>query len=104
MAMDYLANLLKRANWQQVGRFLQDGSELYNPEPGGYAQRLRDGMEKMTAMADAYFPQQREAFLALIRESLAAYQEAYMEMGLQAGFLLAIEQRAACKGVWDDAN
>ena len=89
--MDYLDKILQRADVRQIRTFLLHGVEDSEPEAHPSAQWLNKESEPIYARLKALYPDENaldEAIYDLSR-ALAAYQAAYLELGVMAGARLA---------------
>ena len=89
--MSYIAEIFERADIQQIREFLLNGAELPEISPKPYAQRLSDDMEKALAMLRTYFPESYDTMEQSLVQANQAYQDVYMEIGLQVGFRLVMQ-------------
>lgn len=89
--MSYIAEIFERADIQQIREFLLNGAELPEISHKSYAQRLSDGMDKAFTMFRTYFPENHDAMEQSLVLANQAYQDVYMEIGLQVGFRLAMQ-------------
>lgn len=89
--MSYIAEIFERADIQQIREFLLNGVELPEISPKSYVQRLSDDMDKALSMLRMYFPKNYDAMEQSLVLANQAYQDVYMEIGLQVGFRLVMQ-------------
>jgi len=89
--MDYIKKILQRADLRQIRTFLLRGVEDFETGEPASAQRLREEsqpiyarLEQLCANEDAL-----DEAMADLSRALAAYEEAYLELGVLAGARLA---------------
>jgi hypothetical protein len=84
---DYVNNIFKRANLQQIRSFLLSGAEITDIDVLSYHKRLDDGCEGIVALLESLnLPQEQhnKAFNGLA-SALGAYEEVYTEIGMKVG-------------------
>ena len=89
--MDYLDKILQRADVRQIRTFLLHGAEAVELGAHLSAQRLEEESEPIYTRLKALLPDTDaydEAIYDLAR-AFAAYQDAYLELGVMAGARLA---------------
>jgi len=89
--MDYLEQILQRADVRQIRTFLLHGAEAVEPGACFSAQKLAEESEPIYTRLEKLYPNRDaldEANADLAR-ALAAYQDAYLELGIVAGARLA---------------
>lgn len=89
--MSYLSDIFKRANIQQISEFLLNGGGLMKVNHMSYGQRLAEGRKQAMKMIQTHFPNEREEMESKLLNAVSAYEDVYMEIGLQAGILLAVQ-------------
>lgn len=86
--MRYLAEILARADIQQICSFLLYGAECaVDPRPG--EERERSALQHITDRLQALLPEAVDEITSLVYEYGNAFQDVYMEIGLQAGIKMA---------------
>ena len=89
--MDYIDEILQRANVRQVCAFLLHGVEDWETDTRLPAQRLKEESRPIYARLEKLYADENaldEAIYDLAR-ALAAYEATYLELGIIAGARLA---------------
>jgi hypothetical protein len=84
---DYVNDIFKRANLQQIRSFLLGGAEITDIDVLSYHKRLDDGCKGIEAILDSLnLPQEQynKAFNGLA-SALGTYEEVYTEIGMKVG-------------------
>lgn len=89
--MNYIEAIFQRANVQQIREFLLNGAEIWEVNKEPYDERLIKGLDNAIKMLHAYLPDNCEKIENEIIEATTVYAEVYMEIGLQAGIMLAMQ-------------
>jgi len=89
--MSYISDIFKRANIQQIREFLVSGTELLKISDKSYQQRIDEGMENAIRMIHTQFPENSEQMENSLLSAVSACEDVYMEIGLQAGIMLAAQ-------------
>lgn len=87
--MSYVSEILERANVQSVCNFLLFGCENTDNRAGNYETRLKEAYHKYAEAAEQYGITEETELHAVLIELLSTYERSYIEIGVQAGFLLA---------------
>lgn len=90
--MDYLDEMLTRANLFQLCSFLIDGT-YFGPVPSDLKQWLHDTQSRMHSQLKKAFPDWNayDEISSFIFEYIVATQFYYMELGMKAGTRLILE-------------
>ena len=93
--MNYIDKIFTRADIQQIRAFLMHGTECV-ADPRSFKQRLDNAEQAMSARLRKGYPNEAdfEEIVRYIYEYGDVLGDVYMEIGLQAGALLAAQ--AAC--------
>ena len=85
--MDYINNAFARVNLYQISHYLLYGAECNADEIPSYRDALKDGCDPIYKRLDVLYPDltERDKALADLSQALAAYESAYMELGMKAG-------------------
>ena len=87
--MSYISEIFERANFQQIRSFLLDGVESMQTSPQTYQARLETAFECIeTNLPDLC---KDDDAINPILEYSSANHDVYMEIGLQCGFILAMD-------------
>lgn len=89
--MNYIEAIFQRANVQQIREFLLNGAETCEVNKEPYDERLIQGLDNAIKMLHTYLPDNSEKMENEIMEATTVYAEVYMEIGLQAGIMLAMQ-------------
>ena len=89
--MDYIDNILQRADVRQIRAFLLHGVEDLEPEAHISVQRLKEESEPIYTRLEKLYPDEDALDEALydLSCSFAAYEKTYLELGVMAGARLA---------------
>lgn len=90
--MDSIEKILARANLQQISTFLLYGCECM-PDLRSYWERTEDTLSRVIDRLFADYPKRAEfeEVSGLVYACASAYEAVYMEIGVQAGALLAAQ-------------
>lgn len=102
--MSYVTEIFKRLNIQNIREFLLHGCDEINVDSRSYEERLEKPEKVMRNMLHDQFPEEKEyeEVTNKIYDYASACEEVYMEIGLQCGFVLAMEIVANTKARSDD--
>lgn len=89
--MSYITEMFERADIQQIRDFLLNGTELPKRTHAPYEQRLAKSMNEVMEMIQAHFPNEQEQMENSIIQAVSAYEDVYLEIGLQIGIKLAMQ-------------
>lgn len=91
--MNYIDEIFTRADIQQIREFLLHGVEALAIDPHTYKERLESIQKRMTArLREKYTDTEAyEEITGLLFEYVDAVEAVYMEIGLQAGAILAAQ-------------
>jgi len=86
-------DIFARLNLQQIRNFLLYGVECLDPSPGDYDQRIEEVWQVVDESLKRNFPDkgEYEKMTNRIHSYAAAAQDAYMELGMLCGAVLAAE-------------
>ncbi len=90
--MNYIDEIFWRTDIQQIREFLLHGTEG-NVDPRPYKERIESAHDKIYERIQKDYPNQTEfeEILSLIYKYISATEGVYMEIGLQAGAILAAQ-------------
>ena len=90
--MNYMDEIFLRADLQQIREFLLRGGEC-GVDPRPYKERIDCVQERMVARLSREYPDREdyEEMVRLLFESVGTVEDVYMEIGLQAGMILAAQ-------------
>ena len=99
--MNEISAIFRRADIRQIRSFLLYGTEEVHTDPRPYAERIESACWAVSDRLRADYPDEEalEAVLQPIYGYASAVEEVYMEIGLQAGAMLA----AQAAGNWKAA-
>lgn len=83
--------MLERANIQSLREFLMEGGELFKFNQDSYENRIDKVYKRYLKVAAEYKINERTDLSEAFHEAIFEHQTVYMEIGMQAGFRLAIE-------------
>jgi len=91
--MSYITEIFERLNIQYIREFLLHGNAEINIDSGSYMERLETPDNVMRNMLHCKFPEEKEyeEVSDKIYDYATACEEVYMEIGLQCGFILAMQ-------------
>lgn len=91
--MNYIDEIFLRADIQQIREFLLHGVETTHVNPCSYKERTERALKCVTAQLHEIYPEEKEyqKVADLVYDCVSAFEEVYMEIGLQAGTILAAQ-------------
>ncbi len=91
--MNCIDEIFLRANIQHIRSFLLYGTEELRIDPRPYGERIKSATQRLTDHLHELYTDKDEFEneTALLFDCLDAYESVYMELGLQAGSLLAAQ-------------
>ncbi len=91
--MNYVEQIFERCNIETLCEFLLHGSELVETSNEGYYERARKAEKRLSDWGYNHFTDKKELdeHFSLIYSVLGEIQSVYMQIGLQAGIMLATE-------------
>lgn len=91
--MNYIDEIFTRANIQQIREFLMHGVDCVEVKSEGYLERLEKSYKPVNDIIYHYFPERKEndKIMDRIGLCLGEAEDVYMEIGLQCGFILAMQ-------------
>ncbi len=91
--MDYITEIFSRLDIQQIREFLMHGVECIEVKSEGYLERLEKSHKPVNDIIYHYFPEREEndKIMDRIGLCLGEAEDVYMEIGLQCGFILAMQ-------------
>ena len=94
--MDWMTDILRKADYQHIREFLLYGVECAQREPGPYEKRIKQADYRVYDLLKevSHDSEQYEFLWEQISLSLSQYANVYMEMGLRAGIRLAVRMEA----------
>lgn len=100
--MNYMDRIFMRADIQQIREFLLHGVEC-GTDPRSYKERTESAGKRVTdRLRKAYpDPKEYEEMTDLVYSYVSAVEEVYMEIGLQAGAILAAQVCQNLKTAFD---
>ena len=86
-------DILARLNLQQIRNFLLYGAECLDPGPSDYDRRIEEVWRMVDEALKEKFPEkgEYEKMTNRIHSYASVAQEAYMELGMQCGAVLAAQ-------------
>lgn len=90
--MNYVDEIFLRADIQQIREFLLHGTEC-DTDPRTYDERMESADKKVAAQLLLACSDKKECeeLTELIYDYVSAVQDVYMELGMQAGVILAAQ-------------
>lgn len=91
--MSYISEIFNRADLQQIREFLLHGAECPEIDRAPYKQRLEEAEKAALKMINTKFPDRSEyePITGELYKALGVFRDVYMEIGLQAGVMLAVQ-------------
>lgn len=91
--MDYITEIFKGVNTQDICEFLLNGVESVEHKTNSYKERLDKSCSEVNKMICAKFPDidENEAIMQKILAYACETEHVYMEIGLKCGFSLATQ-------------
>ena len=91
--MNYIDEIFFRADLQQIREFLLHGTEELRLDPRTYKERLESAQKRVTGRLREEFHdiEEYEEITGLLFEYANTLEAVYMEIGLQAGGILAAQ-------------
>lgn len=91
--MDYFTEIFERANLQDIREFLLHGVEAVEYNAKGYKERIDESHRNVNDMICRKFPdmKENEKIMDTVLDYGSDIQDVYMEIGLQCGFILAMQ-------------
>lgn len=91
--MDYISQIFKRADLQQIRSFLLYGAEEMCVDPRPYRERIESAYRALSARMHRDYPdeEQFEEAMRPIYDYAGTVEAVYMEIGLQVGGILAAQ-------------
>ncbi len=91
--MNYIEQIFDRCNIETLCEFLIHGSELTETSNYGYYERSRKAEKRLSEWLHKQFADSKELdeHCSLIYSVFSEIQSIYMQIGLQAGIMLATE-------------
>ena len=91
--MSYITEIFERLDIQHIREFLLHGVDETEIDTRSYMERLKTPEKTMTSMLHSKFPdgKEYEEVTDKVYDYATAYEEVYMEIGLQCGFVLAMQ-------------
>lgn len=85
--MDYVKNIFKRMDIQQLRAFLLNGTENFEIENITYGEKLRDGSDSIYKRLECLYQDETELDKAVadLSTALTVYEEVYTEIGMKFG-------------------
>ena len=96
--MNYIDEIFLRADIQQVRKFLLCGTEASGVDPRPYKVRVDSAIKSLTSKLHERYPEEEdfEEITGVAYECMGAFEDVYMEIGLQLGAVLAAQ---VCKNL-----
>lgn len=97
--MGYIDEIFERLDIQHIPEFLLHGVEETTINPKSYKERLDIGRKSAMGMLQAKFPddEEFEQITDHLYDYVTATEQVYMEIGLQSGFILAMQMMTNTK-------
>ncbi len=91
--MNYIEQIFDRCNIETLCEFLMHGSELLETNNNGYYERAKEAEKRLSEWLHKQFTDRKELdeYFSVIYSVLGEIQSIYMQIGLQAGIMLATE-------------
>jgi len=91
--MDYFARIFERADIQKIREFLINGVEGAGIDPRGYNERLDEALTPVRVIIEQKYPdlEDNDKIMGMVFEYSGVNRDVYMEIGLQCGFILAMQ-------------
>jgi len=91
--MSYITEIFERLDIQHIREFLLHGIDETEIDTRSYMERLKTPEKIMTSMLHSKFSdgKEYEEITDKVYDYATAYEEVYMEIGLQCGFVLAMQ-------------
>ena len=91
--MNFIDGIFRRADIQQIREFLMHGTELLQTDPRSCEERIEGAVHRVTAKLRELCPDEKalEEATDLFFDCVGDLEEAYMEIGLQAGALVTAQ-------------
>ncbi len=86
--MSYITEIFERANIQQIRSFLQSGAEDDYIKDKTYKQRITESCKPLNDFLENLKSSELDD---MVGNALYAYENVYLEIGMQCGFMLAME-------------
>ena len=101
--MNYIHEIFTRADIQQIREFLLHGTEETSLDPRPYKERIDSAHKAFTARLHRDYPDEKdfEEVTEPIYHYVNAIEEVYMEIGLQAGAILAAQTALNLKAAFE---
>ena len=92
--MNYLDEIFKRGDVQQIREFLLHGVES-NTDPSPYKERVESAQKRVTARLREEYPDSKdyEELLGLVYDYVTVVEAIYMEIGMQLDTILVAQVR-----------
>ena len=87
--MSFVRAILERATVQGLREYLLGGCENADYQAGDCEVRLKNAYHKFAEITEKYGITEETELYSIMSEILNTYECSYMEIGIQAGFLLA---------------
>lgn len=85
----FINDVFERANIQGLREYLLTGAEALEYSSEGYEERIKKSYEEYKVVAERHGLGEGSELYDVIQQLLITYETVYMEVGLQAGLLLA---------------
>jgi len=91
--MSYITEIFERLDIQHIREFLLHGVEETEVDTRSYMERLKTPEKIMTSFLHSKFPNEKEyeGITEKVYDYASACQNVYMEIGLQGGFIQAMQ-------------
>jgi len=91
--MDHISEIFERLHIQRIREFLMHGVEGGDINPKGYKERIGEAHKSAIELIQSKFHNmaEYEEITTKVYDYAAACEDVYMEIGLQCGFILAIQ-------------
>lgn len=102
--MSYISEIFERLDVQHIREFLLHGVECVEIDPKDYKTRIEEARQSAINMVKEKFSnmEENEKLTACIYDYASACEEVYMEIGLQSGFILAVQIMANTEPFYSD--
>ncbi len=97
--MNDIEEIIKRTNLQQISAFLASGAQTLRIETDSYEERLRKSDAPFYDWLKEHLHSYDEsnALEMIMSERISVYEKVYLELGLRAGVMLALQLTGYCK-------
>lgn len=102
-SMNYIGEIFTRADIQQIREFLLHGAEG-NIDPRPYKERIESAYRALSVRLRRDYPNEKdfEEIIGFAYDYATATEEVYMEIGLQAGAILAAQAAQNVKAAFEE--